>query len=140
MNNRCATRRHRRHGVRGAWPLPSWMFAVLFGSAGFAPAFAQEVRRFDLGITAGAVAPEWRILRVKQGDAVELRWTAERPVKLHLHGYDLEVEVKAGEPALMVFNAAMAGRFPLSTVTAEAGSGGRGHRHGARVLYLEVYP
>jgi hypothetical protein len=103
-----------------------------------AAASAQEARRFDLAMTAGTVAPEWRTLRVKQGDAVELRWTSERPVRLHLHGYDLELTVKPGEPAVMAFKATIAGRFGLSTVRDD--SGGRGHQHGARVLYLEVHP
>ena len=112
---------------------------LVAGSAFAAGASAQEVRRFDLSMTAGAVAPESRTLRVKQGDAVELRWTSERPVRLHLHGYDLELTVKPGEPAVLAFKAAMAGRFGLSTVRDEPG-GGRGHQHGARVLYLEVHP
>jgi hypothetical protein len=102
-------------------------------------ASAQEVRRFDLDMKAGAVAPQWRTLRVKQGDAVELRWTSERPVQLHLHGYDLEFAVKPGETAVMAFKAAEAGRFGLTTVR-ENGGGGRTHQHGGRVLYLEVHP
>ena len=98
---------------------------------------AQETRRFDLELKAGELAPQWRTLRVKQGDAVELRWTSERPVHLHLHGYDVELAVKPGEPAMMAFKAAAAGRFGLTTVR---DGGGRGHQHGERVLYLEVYP
>lgn len=103
------------------------------------PASAQESRRFDLAIKAGAVAPEFRTLRVKQGDTIELRWTSERPVRLHLHGYDLELEVKPGEAGVMAFKAAIAGRFGLSTVREDGGTG-RSHQHGVRVLYLEVYP
>ena len=113
---------------------------VSVGTSWAAGASAQEARRFDLAMTAGTVAPEWRTLRVKQGDAVELRWTSERPVQLHLHGYDLELTVKPGEPAVMSFKAALAGRFGLSTVRDEPGGGGRSHQHGARVLYLEVHP
>ena len=102
-------------------------------------AVAQELRRFDLEMKAGALAPQWRTLRVKQGDAVELRWMSERPVHLHLHGYDIELRVKPGEAAVMAFKAAEAGRFALTTVREDAGSG-RSHQHGGRVLYLEVYP
>jgi FtsP/CotA-like multicopper oxidase with cupredoxin domain len=118
--------------------LSAYFFAVV-GTSWAAAASAQEARHFDLAMTAGTVAPEWHTLRVKQGDSVELRWTSERPVRLHLHGYDLELTVKPGEPAVMAFKAAMAGRFGLSTVRDEPG-GGRVHQHGARVLYLEVYP
>jgi FtsP/CotA-like multicopper oxidase with cupredoxin domain len=120
------------------------MFGVLLVLSGAAllprPASAQEMRRFDLVVKAGTVAPEWRTLRVKQGDAVELRWTSESQVKLHLHGYDLELAVKAGEPGVMTFKATLPGRFALSTVKDGAPASARSHQHGARVLYLEVHP
>jgi hypothetical protein len=107
---------------------------------GTGAASAQDIRRFDLAMKAGEVAPQWRTLRVKQGDAVELHWrTSEGPVHLHLHGYDIELRVKPGEPAVMAFKAAEAGRFGLTTVR-EGGANARGHQHGGRVLYLEVHP
>jgi FtsP/CotA-like multicopper oxidase with cupredoxin domain len=100
---------------------------------------AQEVRRFDLAMKGGELAPHWRTLRVKQGDVVEMHWTSERPVHLHLHGYDIELRVKPGEPAVMAFKAAEAGRFGVTTVREDSGNA-RSHQHGGRVMYLEVYP
>ena len=107
--------------------------------AGWASAaLAQETRRFDLALKAAELAPQWGTLRVKQGDAVELRWTSDRPLHLHLHGYNIELSVKPGEPAIMAFKAAEAGRFGLTTV--REGGNAHSHQHGRRVLYLEVHP
>jgi hypothetical protein len=100
---------------------------------------AEDVRHFDLDLKAGELPRDQRTLRVKQDEAVELRWTSDRPLKLHLHGYDLELAVKPGEPAVMAFKAKIAGRFSLASV-AEAEKGRAAHQHGPRVLYLEVHP
>jgi hypothetical protein len=115
------------------------VFAALSGLIPVDIGFAQELRRFDLAMKDGEVAPQWRTIRIKQGDSVELHWSSQRPVRLHLHGYDLELAVEPGQPAVMAFKAVEAGRFALSTVR-EEGRRGRAHQHGGRVLYLEIYP
>ncbi len=102
---------------------------------------AQEVRRFEINLKSGELPREQRTVRVKQGEPVELRWTSDRPVTLHLHGYDIELAVKPGEPATMTFAAKISGRFSVSTVIGEPGKSRRAaHLHGARALYLEVHP
>ena len=72
-------------------------------------------------------------IRVRKGDHVELRWSSDQAIALHLHGYDIEAKVAPQSPAVMSFKANLAGRFPVSE-----------HRHGAghhrAVLYLEVHP
>ena len=86
---------------------------------------------FDLALVKGRVSgPD--TLRVKKGERVELRWSSDRPILLHLHGYDIErgYAAVAGDD---VFRGELAGRFPVSE-----------HTHGAapppRVVYLEVHP
>ena len=101
-----------------------------------AMAQAQETRRFDLALKAGELPKEQRLLKVKQGDQVEFRWTSDRPVRLHLHGYDVEVAVKPGEPTVTALNARIAGRFSVEKLDDKGG----GHHHGGRVLYFEVHP
>jgi hypothetical protein len=98
-----------------------------------APALAAE-RAFDLALAGGKLAAEGNTLRVAKGDKVELRWTSDRRIVLHLHGYDLEATVTPQSPARMTFTAGVAGRFP---VTEHAH--GKSHHHRA-VLYLEVHP
>jgi hypothetical protein len=90
-------------------------------------------RAFDLKLVAGKLATERNTLRVAKGDEVELRWTSDRRIVLHLHGYDIETTVTPQAPARMAFTATLAGRFPVSEHTH-----GKGHHRA--VLYLEVHP
>ena len=53
-----------------------------------------------------------------------------------LHGYDLVLTLVAGEPAVLTFTAAVAGRFPM---TSHGFAGGGDHSH-RPLLYIEVYP
>jgi hypothetical protein len=96
-------------------------------------AAAVAERSFELALVGGRLAAERNTLRVKKGDQVELRWTSDRPIVLHLHGYDIEVRVTPQAPARMSFAAAIAGRFPVS----EHAHGGGHHR---AVAYIEVHP
>ena len=100
--------------------------------AAAAPALAAE-RAFELMLVGGKLAGERNTVRVAQGDKVELRWTSDRRIVLHLHGYDLEATVTPAAPARMTFTATIAGRFP---VTEHA----HGPGHHRAVLYLEVHP
>lgn len=109
--------------------------AVLASAAALAlaPALAAE-RAFDLKLAGGKLAAaERNTVRVAKGDKVELRWTSDRRIVLHLHGYDIETTVTPDSPATMAFSANVAGRFPVSEHTH-----GKGHHRA--VLYLEVQP
>jgi len=102
--------------------------------AGDGPAAShQPLKIFELAIANGRVGMASNTIRVKKGDEVELRWSTDRPISLHLHGYDIERRVTPQSPATMAFKAHIAGRFSVS----EHG-GGEGHRKA--LLYLEVYP
>jgi hypothetical protein len=105
--------------------------------AASAPAQTPEVV-FDLKIEKGRVAQNMRLIRVKQGDAVKLRWTSDRPIVLHLHGYDIEKKVEPGAVAEMAFEARAAGRFPVEEHKPNAKGG---HSHGeAPLVRIEVRP
>ena len=80
------------------------------------------------------VAPS-EAIRITEGDVVELRWTSDEAVELHLHGYDLKTQVRPDEAATMVVEAYAAGRFPITSHG--WGEGGQGHD---ALTYLEVYP
>lgn len=45
---------------------------------------------FELAIRSGELPGDRRVVRVRQGDDVMLRWTTDKPVTVHLHGYDVE--------------------------------------------------
>jgi hypothetical protein len=74
-------------------------------------------------------------IRARQGELIELRWTSDEAVDLHLHGYDVELQVQPDAPASMVVEAFASGRFPI---TSHGWSDG-GHGHDA-LIFLEVYP
>jgi FtsP/CotA-like multicopper oxidase with cupredoxin domain len=97
------------------------------------PLCAQPAKKlFEIAIANGRVTGVDATLRVQEGDEVELRWSSDRPLSLHLHGYDIETNVSRQVPSVMSFNARLAGRFPVSE-----------HREGARertILYIEVHP
>jgi hypothetical protein len=96
---------------------------------------AEQV--FDLRIQGGEVAGDLQTLRVTQGDRVRLRWTADAPTVLHLHGYDIEQEVSPGQVTEMRLEAYATGRFPIEV---HGHGDGADESHEAPLLVLEVYP
>jgi hypothetical protein len=99
-------------------------------------ALAQApLRTFEIQIAERRVPPAQRVLRVTEGERVELRWSADEPLVLHFHGYDIETHVAPGKPAVTAFAARLTGRFPVA-IHGEAGSK---HRHRA-LLHVEIHP
>jgi hypothetical protein len=93
---------------------------------------------FDLKIEKGKVPQNMRLIRVRQGDAVRLRWTTDRAIILHLHGYDIEKKVEPGTVTEMAFQARATGRFPIEEHKPAAKGG---HSHGeAPLVRIEVRP
>ena len=109
---------------------------LLIASLAGSVAQAEELT-FDLKIEQGRVSPAMRTVRVKQGDVVKLRWTSDRLVALHLHGYDIEQTVQPGVVAEMSFTARAAGRFAILRGVPKSGGG---HSHEAPIVTLEVRP
>ncbi len=90
------------------------------------------------GSRRAASRPTCGSIRVKQGDAVRLRWTSDRPIPLHLHGYDIETKVEPGTTAEMTFTARATGRFPVEEHKPDTRGG---HSHGeAPLVRIEVRP
>jgi len=118
------------------WSRRCFLASLFAGVLVPAAASTQDVRRFDLALKAGELPKDQRTIKVKQGDSVELRWTTDKPIRLHLHGYDIEVAVKPGEPTLTAINAKIAGRFSVDKLEDKGAS----HHHGGKVLYFEVHP
>ena len=110
------------------------LFLLALAAAPLLGAAAEPSSKpFELAIANGRVSPAQGTVRVKKGDKVELRWTSDRRIALHLHGYDIEMTVAPGTPAVMSFQARITGRFPVSVH-------GQGSRHERPLLYLEVHP
>jgi hypothetical protein len=113
--------------------LPAILIAGLVGIGGV----SAEQLTFDLKVERGRVASTMQLIRVKQGDVVRLRWSTDRALDLHLHGYDIEQKIVPGSVAELTFTARATGRFPVEVHTPKRGGG---HSHGAPLVQIEVYP
>ena len=119
----------------------SWLaclgMALILSAADASRAPAQEAapRAIEVRIENRQVVEPEEAIRITQGDTIELRWTSDEAVELHLHGYDVEIHVAPDQPAATTIEAFAAGRFPITS----HGWGGSGHGHHA-LTYLEVYP
>ncbi|MDP3856347.1 MAG: hypothetical protein Q8Q73_01150 [Stagnimonas sp.] len=87
--------------------------------------------RAQLRIEQGELVGGARTLSVSQGSPVLIELLSDRAGELHLHGYDRELPVRAGELARLEFTPDQAGRFGLEL-----------HAHGGHVELgaLEVLP
>ena len=92
-----------------AW---SMLPAVLVAFIAIGGAVA-EPRLFDLALKDGRLPENQRLVRVRQGDEITLKWTTDRPFTLHVHGYDLEARLEPQTPIELRFTARATGRFPL---------------------------
>jgi heme/copper-type cytochrome/quinol oxidase subunit 2 len=75
------------------------------------PTAESQTQEFDLRISGEVMEPS--DITVTEGDRVVLRITADSPLELHLHGYDLQRNVEPGAPARLSFEADLTGRFEV---------------------------
>ena len=75
------------------------------------------------------------VLRVTQGDAVEIHWSSGERTTLHLHGYGIEIDMPETGTAVMSFDARATGRFPV-----QSHDSGDDSDVEKTLLYLEVHP
>lgn len=94
---------------------------------------AQETMQFSFRLEKGRLVSGPDVMKVKQGDRVSLLWRSQKEAEIHLHGYDLKLAIRPGEPAKLGFDAVATGRFPVTL----HGHGSRGHK---ALSYLEVHP
>jgi hypothetical protein len=76
-----------------------------------APAVPQPT--FSILYEAGKVSGDTGRLRVKVGQKVTIRVTSDVADEVHLHGYDVSVDVAAGGSAVVAFTAKIPGVFAL---------------------------
>jgi hypothetical protein len=117
--------------------LPALALALFAGGAMFLTAGAAEVT-YVLAIANGRVPDNMRLIRVKQNDVVKLEWSTDKPISVHLHGYDIEKEIKPGAITEMMFVARATGRFTVEPHIGKTPAGG--HAHGDVLVTIEVYP
>lgn len=75
------------------------------------------------------------VVRVTQGDQVEIHWTSNQATELHLHGYNVKTKVESEGEAVMTVEARAAGRFAI-----ESHGFGADYHAEKTLIYLEVLP
>jgi hypothetical protein len=110
---------------------------LMLGSSLAVPGVKADTLTFDLRVEKGRVPANARLIRVKQGDVVRLRWSSDRPIAVHLHGYDVETKVTPDKVAEMTFTARATGRFSVEEHKPQSHGG---HTHGAPLVWIEVHP
>ena len=85
------------------------------------PSGAPRGRTFDLNIEGGEMRPAE--ISVNEGDRVMLRVSSDKPIKFHMHGYDIEREVEPGQAAELHFEAEITGRFEIEEHESETDLG-----------------
>lgn len=99
---------------------------------------AAEPRVIELSIRGDTLPENQRVIRVHQGDEVTLRWTTDKALTIHLHGYDIEKTVSPDAPTTMSFSAKATGRFAIEIH--HEPEHGSDHGEEATIGYLEVHP
>jgi len=116
---------------RGVLRLATGMAAILVATtARSLLAQTPKIHNFDLAIRQRRIAKNMQTLRVNQGERVVIHWVSDEAVEVHLHGYDIELNLQPETTVTMDFIATVAGRYPIS---------GHGFDHHA-LVYLEVQP
>jgi len=135
-NFRCAV----QQGMPNAPLLFGWPTPGAFGRLTLAVLLSVAL----LGAASAAHEFDLNILKRRlEGETVLLRWRTDEAVSLHVHGYDLRVNLSPSGPASMRFEAGVAGRFAISAhefgAVADQGTRPKKHRE-TTLLYLEVLP
>lgn len=118
-------------------PLQTSLLALSVLGAISLVAGAAEVT-YTLAVANGRLPENTRLIRVKQNDVVKLEWSTDKPMTVHLHGYDIEKDIRPGATTEMMFVARATGRFPVEPHLGKTPSGG--HAHGDVLVTIEVYP
>jgi len=73
---------------------------------------AGQNRTIDVTVTAGKTMnpPDWK---ANQNDTVTVNIKSDKDGEVHLHGYDIHFEVKAGQTVSQTFKADKSGSFPI---------------------------
>ena len=64
-------------------------------------------------VTNGKVSPPTHRVKVTKGTPIRLRVTSDKADELHVHGYDVEKELPAGEQVTLDFTADQTGLFDI---------------------------
>jgi hypothetical protein len=111
------------------------------GPSGLAAEAVKPIR-ISVAIRNRSLAnPVQKDIRITQGDVLELVFTTDEPAELHLHGYDIYLNVVPGTPAVLRVDAKIAGRYALESHRfGSVATEPRGADDHLVLLHLSIYP
>ena len=90
--------------------------ATSSGSASSSPATeTEQAVEISVAVTDGKVEPKPHRVEVERDSQVRLIVTSDVDDELHVHGYEIEKELPAGEQVTIEFTADQAGVFEIET-------------------------
>ena len=104
------------------------LFVLATGAAWGGRAGAETIA-VDLVVVGGKRVSGPNLIKLRRDDVLVLTVVSDRSDNLHVHGYDLELDLHAGRPASLRFSARRTGRFGFEL-----------HRSGQQLGVLEIYP
>ena len=69
----------------------------------------EKTDTFDVKVTGDSA--DKTDLQARQGDTITLTFTTDKDEEIHLHGFDIAFDCKAGEPLTKTFEADRTGQF-----------------------------
>ena len=108
------------------------LLAIAMLGAAIANVHAED-RVFELEIHSEGPTAEPRTLTVRQNDQVVVRLTSDKPLQVHLHGYDIESDVVPKRVTSLRLTATATGRFSIEIHSKES-------LRQRPLAYLEVQP
>jgi hypothetical protein len=123
---------------------PIFMFLLIYSIytlLGFGEVLAEDIRSISISImNKEAIGEEVKVsgglgvIRVNQGQNIQITWHSDQSTVLHLHGYSIKTKLPKDKDVIMEINARASGRFSI-----EAHGFGNDHKH-KTLIYLEVLP
>jgi heme/copper-type cytochrome/quinol oxidase subunit 2 len=97
------------------------------GSSSSPATTAAKATVINVSVKDGKVIPKAHRVKVKADSSVRIMVTSDVDDEVHVHGYDIEREVSAGQPVSIEFTADQTGVFEVET-----------HETGLLLLQLQV--
>ena len=101
------------------------MILAVACAKGAAPTFTEaggdktpnglNVVEHKIVLSKGILESENKKIVVKQGENVKLQFISDMEIEVHLHGYDLKLNVHSNEESTMQFMAGATGRFAITS-------------------------
>jgi plastocyanin len=88
---------------------------------------SSDAVEIKVTVSGGKVAPRPSIHKIKKGQTVRIIVTSDKADEVHVHGYEKEQELTAGQPGTIEFTADQTGRFEVET-----------HKSGLQLFQFEV--